>query len=243
MSVTYATILAGGEGLRFGIDESGLPKQFSKVSGKTLLELSVEAFNTSEVVDYIVVVTNERYVKVTNQIIQNQRFGKLVSIIPGGKTRFESSFQGLRACGYHAENNEINIAECKVLIHDAVRAFVNEEVIANVHKKLLTADAVQPIVPVNETLVQRVGRSWITQNRDDFATVQTPQGFHFSKIYEAYQHSIKSPTSSWTPTDDISVMQEYAKDAVIEVTSGDHRNRKVTYPEDLPEELLQPLDK
>lgn len=233
MGVTYATILAGGEGLRFGADEAGLPKQFTKVSGKTLLELSVEAFSASEVVDHIVIVSNEHYIKITNQIIDRSHFPKLISIIPGGKTRFESSFQGLRACGFHAENNEVDMQQCSVLIHDAVRAFVSEEVITNVHSKLRTADAVQPIVPVNETLVQRVGRGWVTQNRDDFATVQTPQGFNLAKIYQAYQRSIKSPTSSWIPTDDISVIQEYAKDVTIEVTSGDHRNRKITYPEDL----------
>lgn len=249
-STTYALILAGGTGARFSalqaanypLSDTGtiLPKQFSLIDGKTVLERSIMAFENNPSVDKILVVMNKDYLVYAKRIIDKTDFKKIAGIIPGGNTRFESSLCGLTSIREHLlsnsncnlEDNE-KFANVKVLIHDAARAFVTEKIIDNVIQGLSEADGVQPIVPINETLVTKVQGKWLTVNRDDYAAVQTPQGFHYLPIYNAYQRAVSTPETSWVPTDDISVLQEYGHNAKIISVSGDYHNKKVTYPEDL----------
>jgi 2-C-methyl-D-erythritol 4-phosphate cytidylyltransferase len=226
----FVLVLAGGTGVRFGANS---PKQFAMINGATLLELSISAFEKCSQIDYIIVVTNSAYIEQTKELLTKAGTSKVVDIVCGGQTRFESSFQGLQAVSNFLEHDSESTQGHNVLIHDAARAFVSQEVIINVIDGLGEADGVQPIIPVTQTIVQKIQGKWVTQNRDDFATVQTPQGFKLEKILLAYHRAIDSPSSSWVPTDDISVLQEYSKHSTILAVSGDYKNKKITYPEDL----------
>lgn len=230
-----AIILAGGDGTRFNINqtENLIPKQFIKIDGKTVLETTVDAFEKNDSISEIVVVTNEKYVELTISLLSQKNYSKVASIVKGGKTRFLSSYYGQKQVFEMLKTKNQMLDNVYILIHDAARSFVSQIVIDNVISRLDTADGVQPIVPVTDTLVQKISGKWITQNRDDYAFVQTPQGFNFNKIYHAYQSAINSPESSWIPTDDISVLQEYSHNAKIVSVSGDYKNRKITYFEDL----------
>ncbi|GHT81952.1 hypothetical protein FACS1894125_3770 [Actinomycetota bacterium] len=193
-----------------------------------MLERSIAAFENCASIDSIIVVMNPNYFDIANDLISRNDYKKYAGMITGGGSRFESSFNALEKVHQMLKDEKNN-----VLIHDAARAFVSPEVIERVIEALENADGAQPIVPVSETIVQHINGQWITQNRDDYATVQTPQGFCFEKIYAAYQRAVNTPTTSWVPTDDISVLQEYSKNPRIVAVAGDYRNRKITFPEDL----------
>ncbi|MDR1861448.1 MAG: 2-C-methyl-D-erythritol 4-phosphate cytidylyltransferase [Candidatus Ancillula sp.] len=227
--MNYVLILAGGNGVRFGNNDT--PKQFALIDNRTVLEHAIDAFEKCGDIDRIFVVMNEKYLTKAQELIQRNSFAKFRGMVEGGISRFESSFAGLKRIEQDLE--ELNEKSGKVLIHDAARAYVTPEVIKSVVDALDSSDAVQPIVPVAETIVQKIDGRWQTQNRDDFATVQTPQGFCFNKIYDAYMRAVNNPLTSWTPTDDISVLSEYSRNAKISVVAGDHKNRKITYSEDL----------
>jgi len=62
-----AIILAGGSGNRFASD---LPKQFSKIENKTILEYSIDAFEQNKQIDEIIVVSNPSFIEKTQEIIQ-----------------------------------------------------------------------------------------------------------------------------------------------------------------------------
>ena len=65
----YAIILASGSSNRFG---DKLPKQFAKINGKTILELSVEAFEQNKNITDIIVICNPDFLDLSkNYIIKN----------------------------------------------------------------------------------------------------------------------------------------------------------------------------
>lgn len=232
MSV-YATVLAGGSGLRFAKNaNTNLPKQFAKIGEKTLLEMSCEAFENCPKVDGFVVVMNPNHQEIANSLIGG-KFSKLLGIVAGGRTRVESSYLGLKALTNFV--NFIQLQNAKVLIHDAVRPWVTRELIARVIEKLEVFEVVQPIVSVSETIVKRDHLGvWETQNREDFATVQT-QGFNFSTILHAFESlpANKFISKRSGLTDDISVWQQANPQKHSAVVEGDLNNKKVTVKRDL----------
>ena len=117
----FAIILASGSSNRFG---DKIPKQFIEIDGQTILEKSISAFVNNENITDIIIVTNPDYIEYTEKLL-NGKFKKIRKIISGGKTRQESSFNGVFA----VESKEANI-----LIHDAARPFVDQETIDRVLK-------------------------------------------------------------------------------------------------------------
>ena len=84
----YAIILASGTGKRF---ESDLPKQFAKINGKSLLEYSIEAFESCRCIDEIIVVITPEYNGLARKIIENNGYQKVIKLVNGGKERKDSS--------------------------------------------------------------------------------------------------------------------------------------------------------
>ena len=110
-----AIIVAAGRGKRLG---SSLPKQFLKVRGRTILEMSVEAFEQNKYVDEIFVAANADYCELTEKLCRG--FSKLKKIVAGGAERQDSVRAALDCL--RGENGI-------VLVHDAARPFVSEAVI------------------------------------------------------------------------------------------------------------------
>jgi 2-C-methyl-D-erythritol 4-phosphate cytidylyltransferase len=227
----YALILAGGEGLRFAsYSVNALPKQFAKIGDKSILEMSISAFERCSTIDRIVVVMNPKYLDQARELIDAGGYKKVVDIIRGGATRFDSSFAGLKRV---LKGHERSSDTIKVLIHDAVRPYVAPKIIADVLRELGDSDGVQPLIPLTQTIVERTPSGWVSRDRDNFALVQTPQGFWLDKIIAAYR-TVQSSFKNWVATDDISVLQKANPDAKISIVEGDSENRKITFPADLP---------
>ena len=117
--INYAIILVSGTGSRTGLK---IPKQFVKISGKTILEYSVSAFEKNKNIDRIIVVSNPLYIDLTKNIIQKSGFKKVINVLEGGETRQQSSYIGI---------NSIKDTNAKVLIHDGVRPFISQKIINN----------------------------------------------------------------------------------------------------------------
>jgi 2-C-methyl-D-erythritol 4-phosphate cytidylyltransferase len=215
-----AIILAGGSGLRFGGTQ---PKQFYQVGGKTILEHSVFRFENHPAIDGIIVVVHPKYQRKTIEILDPNRFKKIESVIPGGKTRQESSNIGIMSNQMEYEN---------VLIHDSVRPLVSVEIINNLIKKLNEYPAVVPAIPLNDTVIEVTNDNRVAgiPERKVFRKVQTPQAFRFELIKTA--HGLARENRVRNAPDDCSLVLRFNL-AEVCVIDGIDWNLKITGQIDL----------
>ncbi len=179
---TYAIILAGGTGERTGLS---IPKQFIKIAGKTVLEHTIAIFEKHKKINEIIVVTNGNYVDTVTKLVQYNNYKKITKILIGGSTRQESSFIGI---------SSISETDAKVLIHDAVRPFLNPQIISECIKALKTYNAVDVAVSSYDTII-RVNKNIIEDipKRKYLKRGQTPQGFDLKTIRKAHELALNEP--------------------------------------------------
>lgn len=224
--ITYALILSGGSGNRFG---DNLPKQFADIYGKSILHYCISNFEKHPLIDKIIVVSNPEHIQRTKQIAINPKFKKVISVIEGGATRGESSFLGIKQIAQIAiETDNIN-----VLIQDAVRPNTNESIISNVVSGLKTRKAVTVAVATTDTIYIADDKDVLSSipDRKKLFKAQTPQGFHFDLIFSAYEKLEK--VSRFKLTDDSSVINKIYPNEDIKIITGDANNLKITFQEDL----------
>lgn len=213
-----AIIVAAGRGKRLG---SSLPKQFLKVRGRTILEMSVEAFEQNKYVDEIFVAANADYCELTEKLCRG--FSKLKKIVAGGAERQDSVRAALDCL--RGENGI-------VLVHDAARPFVSEAVINAVIEGTADFGAAIPTVPAKDTIRQIDGTGSRTLQRETLACVQTPQGFRISLLKHAFE---KAQAEGFLGTDDASLVERMGIN--ISMVQGEDANRKITTREDLETEM------
>ena len=209
----YALIVAGGKGLRMGTD---LPKQFLPIGGKPVLMHTLEAFYAYDATIEIVLVLPVAQQAYWKTLCQEYAFDIPYVIADSGETRFHSVKNGL------AQITEQGV----VGVHDGVRPFVSQEVIARCYELAAENHAVVPTIGVVETVRRLTPDSSVTVNRDDYKLVQTPQVFAVELLKEAYEQPY---TSAFT--DDASVVEAMGKS--ITLVEGNRENIKITTPFDL----------
>lgn len=211
-----ALILASGTGERSGLKQ---PKQFFTVGDKTLLEHSIQVFDAHPLIDDIIVVSHPDFLDKTTELTNS--FKKVSLVIAGGKTRQESSYIGV-----YAIKNSNN-----VLIHDAVRAFVTEEIITSCIEGLKTHNAVCTATETPDTILEidENGKIISVPQRKFLRCAQTPQCFRLDLIKHAHE---LARTQQQSVTDDCGLILAN-KLADIYIVKGSSKNRKITYPEDL----------
>lgn len=131
-----AIILASGTGSRFG------SKQFVRLA---VIEYTIEAFEESNSIDEIIVVTKDDYVDYVYEIVNTNLFKKVSKVIIGGVERYDSTLSAI---------NAIKEDEANMIIHDAVRPFVNERIINDCVKALETYNAIDVVVDAVDTIVK-----------------------------------------------------------------------------------------
>ncbi len=220
---TVAVVLAGGSGQRFG---SGLPKQLLPLTGRTLVEHSVAAFEQAPDVAAILVVMAAGHASQVAGLLAAGGYQKVMGVIEGGASRPESTRRAIE---------ELGPEECDVLFHDAARPLVNQRIIADCVGALRTHRAVGVAVPASDTIVI-VDNDVMTAmpRRDRLRRCQTPQGFRLGVIRRAYELAQADPAfTDLASTDDCGVVLRYLPDITVAVVPGSERNFKITYPDDL----------
>jgi 2-C-methyl-D-erythritol 4-phosphate cytidylyltransferase/2-C-methyl-D-erythritol 2,4-cyclodiphosphate synthase len=217
MSIT-AVIVAGGSGQRAG---GLLPKQYQKVAGKPILRWTLEAFLSHPLISRIQTVIGQGHEAFFREAVEGLEVGEPVV---GGGTRQESCHAGLEACTAEPPQN--------VLIHDAARPFLSQELITNVIRGLDHAPAVIPGLPVADTMkFAPAGVIERTVDRQSLWFVQTPQGFHFEKILAAHRKAANDGERFFT---DDAAVAEYAR-MQVHIVAGEQFNRKLTTQHDIEE--------
>lgn len=225
--MNIAIILAAGSGTRM---QSSTPKQFLLINDKPLFIYSVEAFNKHEMIDEIIISVPSDSVQLVKNYILKYKINKVKAVVPGGSSRQDSTVKALN----YLVDNGVNDQDI-VLIHDAARALVSEQIITSNIKACEEYDAVETAIKATDTLVESSSSSVEKSlNRDIVYQVQTPQTFRFKIIYEAHQNNIGSIF-----TDDASLVIKNGHD--VHIVDGDKFNFKITTSEDF--QILEALKK
>uniref|UniRef100_A0A8C9IRV7 D-ribitol-5-phosphate cytidylyltransferase n=1 Tax=Piliocolobus tephrosceles TaxID=591936 RepID=A0A8C9IRV7_9PRIM len=127
-SLAVAAVLpAGGCGERMGVPT---PKQFCPILERPLISYTLQALERVYWIKDIVVAVTGENMEVMKSIIQKYQH-KRISLVEAGVTRHRSIFSGLKALAEDQLNSKLSKPEV-VIIHDAVRPFVEEDVLLKV---------------------------------------------------------------------------------------------------------------
>ena len=214
MSV-WAVLAAAGRGERLGSDR---PKAFARLGGRPLLAESLERLEESGWIDAIVIAAPPDWEEPSILVAEEIAATKVSSAVTGGESRSESVRLALE---------EVPKEAAVVLVHDAARPLLPEEVIERVLAPLSEGwDGVVPAVPLADT-VKRVDGDRVVETlpRDDLVAVQTPQAFLADTLRRAVSGDVSSAT-------DCASLVE-SQGGRIKVVEGDPRLLKVTHAGDL----------
>ena len=207
-----AIILAAGSGVRTGLDYN---KVFHKIKGKKVLDYSVDFFkHHSDCSEIILVCSDDDF-----NYVYNEYYADMVRVIPGGKNRQGSVFNGLQKA-----TSEY------VLIHDSARPFINEIKIKLLCEDVVFTKATTLAVFVKDTIVKTNGnRLGSTIDRSTLLAVQTPQAFDRKLIIDAHN---KAKMVGFIATDDTDLIAKFTN-VMPSYVIGDYRSIKLTTIEDI----------
>lgn len=214
---TAALIVAAGEGKRFG---GAVNKQFIEIHGKPILYYTLQKFQACPLIDDIVLVLPGNTLAKQTEIVKSWFLDKVREIVAGGPERHHSVQNGLALL-----NSDVGW----VAIHDGVRPLVTVELIeATIIAAQGNGASIPGVIPrdtIKEIADDRVNA---TLDRSRLIQVQTPQVFAKEIILRAYQKAFEDQIFN---TDDAALVERIG--IPVAVVEGDHRNIKVTTPDDL----------
>ena len=235
-----AVILAGGIGARVG---GNTPKQLLPLAdGRSVLEHAVSAFEQSPCIDEVCIVMHPDYIAYAEQMLLANAWQKVRYIIPGGKERWESSVNAIRLLGDKAIRREAKGEEVNLLLHDAARPFVSQDIIARVCEALQEHEAVTVAIPSTDTVYEMVDAKVARiPKRSTIMRAQTPQAFRLELIAAAYTKALgadicdeQACAACHLPaTDDCGIVHEHMPNVPIYVVEGEEQNKKITFKEDI----------
>ena len=214
-----AIIVAGGKGTRMN---ETVPKQYLDLGGQPILSHTIMALDACENIDDLIVVVPEKDIGYCRRtIISPLCLQKKFQLVPGGKKRRDSVYNGLKVL-----NNTTDI----VLIHDGVRPFIKQEQVNSCIAGSISFGACIIGVPVGDTLkiVNQSGYIDDTLERSGIWTAQTPQAFRYDILLEAHETAKRK---GYNVTDDATLVEKMG--IHVKIIKGSKKNIKITTREDL----------
>ena len=212
-----AIVPSAGSGKRFG---GSVKKTYVHLSGVPVVIQTLLQLNASEDINEIIPVVAEEDRQLLIDLLSRFTLQKITKVAKGGKERQDSISNALAL-----------VAKADlVLIHDGVRPFVSSKLIASLVNTSQDVDGVIPAVAIKDTIKERDASGFVIQtvDRERFASVQTPQVFHWHVIKRAYE---KACEEGYYGTDDASLVERIG--GKVRIIEGEYFNIKITTPEDM----------
>jgi len=203
-------LLGGGDSNRF---KSDIPKQYHKIAGKTLIDISINKIKEFKEIKNIIFVYNKKHRKYLDNFKKED-----IKLIVGGNTREESTYNALN----YLKTQKIIY---KVLIHDAARPNFSKRLIKTILSNSKNNRTVIPVLKIQDALKQKIKKNNILSiKKNKFFLTQTPQCFNFNEIFKLH----KTKKNEYRD-DDFSLI----KNNQIKFVNGEKQNFKITDTEDL----------
>ncbi len=216
-----AIVLAAGSGVRM---MAPVNKVFLRLGGKPILQRTLEELSRIAAVDVIVTVAAPADRGLCEGLVRDGRIGKPHRLVEGGATRHASEFNGLLALADEIESGQIDV----VLIHDAVRPFVDAREVEELVAKAREVGAALPMIPAGDRLVALDEQGCVGSAKEGLWLAQTPQAFDARLVLEAHR---RAAAEGFVGTDTSSVVERAGRSVAVVV--GRRENIKITTADDL----------
>lgn len=217
-----ALIIAGGSGVRMGQD---IPKQFLNVRDRPVIVYTLEAFQRHPNIDGIVVVCVDGWHEILGAYCKQFGITKLESIISGGKNGQDSIRNGVEEIAKTHDEEDL------VLVHDAIRPMVSQEIISDCIRVAREHGNAISVVPCTAAMLyseDQIGSSEVVA-RDNLKITQTPQAATVGKLMWAHQEALKKGITNTVAT--CTMFVELGE--TVYFSLGSEKNVKITTPEDI----------
>lgn len=220
--MNIALIIAGGAGERMGQD---IPKQFLTVNEKPVIIYTLEAFQKHPRIDEIDVVCIDGWEKTLSAYAKQFGIDKLNKIFPGGTNGQSSIRSGVTGLQEDHDGGDI------VLIHDAIRPMVSEDIISDCLIKTEQYGCAITVIPCAEAMLTTENGESSQESfpRDNLKRTQTPQGFRLKQLIQIHKEALEKGITNSIASCTLMVELGYP----VYFSMGSEKNIKLTTVEDL----------
>ena len=217
-----ALIIAGGTGNRMGQD---IPKQFLNVYDKPVIVYTMESFQKHPNIDGIVIVCIDGWHEMVRSYAKQFSITKLVSVVSGGKTGFESIINGTK------EVERLYGGDALILVHDAIRPNLSQEIITDNIRVCHEKGNAITCIPCQEAMLYSKNRESSTKsiNRDELLRTQTPQTFYVKDLRKVQEDALAKGMKNTTASCTLMIEMRHR----VYKVDGSEKNVKLTTPEDI----------
>jgi 2-C-methyl-D-erythritol 4-phosphate cytidylyltransferase len=200
-------------------------KQFFEIQGAPIVIHTLRVFARHRQVSQIVVALRKNEMDQFRGHLEKENLAGKVELVEGGEHRQQSVGNALAHLQAAADD--------VVLVHDAVRPFVDDEIISAVIREVEKHGAAIAGLPALDTIkqVERAADGALitsTIPRERVVQAQTPQGFRYELIQRAFA---SAAADGFIGTDEASLVERLGES--VWVVMGSPRNIKITTPADL----------
>lgn len=221
--MNVALILSGGTGTRLGAD---IPKQYIEVDGKPIICYCVERLLRHDKIDAVQLVADQSWhYEIRNWISEEDINKKFKGFSLPGENRQLSIFHGMEDIRKYASDEDF------VLIHDAARPLLSEQMISECVNAVQGHDGALPVLPMKDTVYLSMDGKKVDNllDRNQIYAGQAPEIFQIGKYYEANKQLLPTEILKINGSTEPAVMAEMD----IAMIPGDERNFKITTKADL----------
>lgn len=221
--MNIAIVLSGGVGSR--IKKTSTPKQYCLIEETPLINFCLMTFQKNENIDKIVIVADESWHEFIKKQIYDNNITKFILFAKAGRTRQHSIFNALKKLVNYASEDDV------VIIHDAARPNVSNDLIDNCLDACIKGEASMPSLPVTDTIYRSKDGKIISEilERDELFAGQTPEAFKFLKYFNANKNLLDEEMSLIRGSSELA----FKFDMSVTMVKGDSANYKITTDEDL----------
>ncbi len=217
-----AIILSGGVGTRMG---TACPKQYLMVLEQPVIAYCLDIFEKHSQIDKIVVVAGDEWQPFIQEWIDKKGITKFFDFAPAGRTRQHSIFNGLEVSAKCTPDEGV------VIIHDAARPLVSDQIIADCLNGAHEDGGAMPVITVKDTTYFSKDGKQIDQllDRSCLYAGQAPEAFRLGEYLAIHRSVSDDEIANTVGTSQIA----YNHGMKVRLVKGSERNLKITTVEDL----------
>lgn len=216
-------VLAAGSGSRLG---AGGNKAYVPLAGRRMMSWSLNTLSHLPEIHRLLLVVPHDEIPIARRILDREVTSRSVEVAPGAASRHASEFAALTFLQPEIASGQIDL----VLIHDAARPLATLSLIRSVLSAAVAHGGAIPAIPADDLVeIDTSGHLAAVDRPGGLVRSQTPQVFEARPLLNAYQAAYED---GYEGPDTSACLERYS-DLSVRWITGDPRNLKITYPQDL----------